>query len=52
LSIQQSIQRVNGKIKDTLTLVSALIPAVAGLGYFIAKETEVYWILYPIFSAD
>ena len=40
---------MNGKIKDMLTLVSALIPIVAGLGYFIAKETKAYWILYPIF---
>jgi hypothetical protein len=32
-----------------LTLVSALIPVVAGLGYFIAKETQAYWILYFIF---
>jgi hypothetical protein len=32
-----------------LTLASALIPTVAGLGYFIAQETKSYWILFPIF---
>lgn len=32
-----------------LTLASALIPTVAGLGYFIAKETNSYWLLFPIF---
>lgn len=32
-----------------LTLASALIPTVAGLGYFIAKETNSYLILFPIF---
>lgn len=32
-----------------ITLASALIPVVAGLGYFIAKETNSYWLLFPIF---
>jgi len=32
-----------------ITLASALIPTVAGLGYFIAQETNSYWILFFIF---
>lgn len=32
-----------------LTLASALIPIVSGLGYFIAQNTNSYWILIPIF---
>lgn len=47
--IQQANQRLNEKIKNMLTLASALIPTVAGLGYFIAKETSSYWILFLIF---
>ncbi len=49
ISIQQSIQRLNDRIKNMLTLASALIPTVATLGYFIAKETLAFWILFPIF---
>lgn len=49
LGIQQSIQHLNEKIKNMLTLVSALIPTVAGLGYFIAKETNSYWLLFFVF---
>lgn len=37
------------KIKSMLTLSSALIPTVAGLGYFIAQETKSYWILFFVF---
>lgn len=47
--IQQSIQRVSEKTKNAFTLASALIPIVAGLGYFIGKETNSYWILFPVF---
>lgn len=47
--IQQSIGRVNEKTKSAFTLASALIPVVAGLGYFIGKETNSYWILFPVF---
>lgn len=47
--IQQSIQHLNEKIRNMLTLVSALIPTVAGLGYFIAQQTSAYWILYFVF---
>ena len=47
--IQQSISRVNEKTKSAFTLASALIPVVAGLGYFIGKETNSYWILFPVF---
>ncbi len=47
--IQQSIQHLNEKIKNMLTLVSALIPTVAGLGYFIAQQTNSYWILFFVF---
>lgn len=50
LGIQQSIQHLNEKIKNMLTLVSALIPTVAGLGYFIAQQTNAYWILYFVFA--
>ena len=49
LGIQQSIQHLNEKIKNMLTLISALIPTVAGLGYFIAKETNSYWLLFFVF---
>ncbi len=47
--IQQAYQRLTEKIKSIFTLASALIPVVAGLGYFIGKETNSYWILFPIF---
>ena len=30
-------------------VLRALIPIVAGLGCFVAKETSAYWILFPIF---
>jgi hypothetical protein len=48
-TIQQAYQRLTEKIKSAFTLASALIPIVAGLGYFIAKETSAYWILFSIF---
>jgi hypothetical protein len=48
-TIQLANQRLNEKIRNIFTLASALIPTVAGLGYFIAKETSSYWILFPIF---
>jgi len=40
---------VNDKIKTAFTLTSALITAISALGYFIAKETQFYWILIPTF---
>jgi hypothetical protein len=46
--IQHANQRLTDKIKSVFSLTSALIPIVAGLGYFIAKETNAYWILFPI----
>lgn len=48
LIIQQAIQRLNGKIKGILAITSTLIPIVVGLGYFIIKETKIYWMLIPI----
>jgi hypothetical protein len=48
-SVQKAYERVNDKIKTTFTLTSALITAIATLGYFIAKETKFYWILFPVF---
>ena len=30
------------------TLASALIPVIAGLGYFVGKETNSFWILVPV----
>jgi len=50
-TIQQANQRLNDKIRNLFTLASALILTVAGLGYFIAKETSSYWILFPIFCS-
>jgi hypothetical protein len=47
--IRQANQHLNEKIKNMLTLASALIPTVAGLSYFIADEAKIYWILIPIF---
>ena len=47
--IQQAYTKLTDKIKSIFTLASALVPIVAALGYFIAKETSAYWILYPIF---
>lgn len=47
-TIQQAYTKLTDKIKSIFTLASALVPIVAALGYFIAKETNAYWILYPI----
>jgi hypothetical protein len=47
--IQKAYEMVTDKIKTAFTLTSALITAVAALGYFIAKETSLYWILIPVF---
>jgi len=47
--IQQAYTKLTDKIKSIFTLASALIPVVAALGYFIAKETSAYWILFPTF---
>lgn len=47
--IQQAYTKLTDKIKSIFTLASGLIPAVGALGYFIAKETSAYWILFPIF---
>ena len=48
-TIQQAYTKLMDKIKSIFTLASALVPIVAALGYFIAKETSSYWILFPIF---
>jgi len=47
--IGQAYTKLTDKIKSIFTLASALIPIVAALGYFIAKETSAYWILFPTF---
>jgi hypothetical protein len=47
--IQKAYEMVTDKIKTAFTLTSALVTAVAALGYFIAKETQFYWILIPVF---
>lgn len=48
-TIQEANQRLTQKIQSVFTLASALIPIVAGLGYFVAKQTSSYWILFPTF---
>ena len=46
--VQQAYEQLNGKIRGVFALTSTLIPIIAGLGYFILKETEVHWIFLPI----
>ena len=47
--IRKANENLTDKLKTSFTLTSALITAVAALGYFIAKETSSLWILLPIF---
>lgn len=47
--IQQANERLTEKIRSSFALASTLIPIVVGLGYFIIKETEAYWIFWFIF---
>lgn len=48
-AIQEANKRLAEKIKGVFAIASTLIPIVIGLGYFIIKETRVYWILWSIF---
>jgi hypothetical protein len=45
----QSNERILKKILGVLTLASALIPAVFGLGYFVTTQTKEWIIFLPIF---
>ena len=49
LTIQEANKRLTEKIKGIFAIASTLIPIVIGLGYFIIKETRVYWVLWSIF---
>jgi len=45
----QSNERVLRKIHGVLTLASALIPVVFGLGYFVLTQTKEWIVFSPIF---
>jgi hypothetical protein len=48
-TINKAYETVTSKIASSFSLTSALITAIAALGYFIAKETSFYWLLFPVF---
>lgn len=49
--IQQANERLTEKIRSSFALASTLIPIVVGLGYFILKETDTFWIFWFIFPS-
>jgi len=47
--VEKANERLRKKIQGVFSVSSTMVPIVLGIGYFILKESNAYWVIIPMF---